>query len=276
MILIAESGSTKTDWIFIEGSNEISFKSQGYNPQIIDIDFLKQDLKSNIPGLINPVEISQLFFYGAGCSSESSKVKMRNMLLDYFPNATIDVQSDLLAACRALLGNKKGIIGILGTGSNSCYYDGENIIQKSTNLGYLMGDEGSGNEIAQRVIKLCLYNKLDKEISNQIIPKNLSGNEFVGFIYSQDRINRYLASFMPKIYSFRNNPLIHSAIQGSLKSYIENHISIYTESSEVYLTGSIASLFEDELRSIMLEFDKVLVTVLKSPVDALKDFHLQS
>lgn len=276
MILIADSGSTKTDWIIIGESQEVSFKSAGYNPQVVNQEFVKSDLSSSFPALFNRDEIHKIYFYGAGCSSESSKIKMKRILASFFTKGEIEVQSDLLAACRSLLGDGKGIVGILGTGSNACYYNGESIVQKSTNLGYLMGDEGSGNEISRRIIKLCLYNKLDKAISSKIIPNDISENEFVSSIYSQDRVNQYLASFMPKIYPFKDNSMIKSEIENSFRAYFENHISIYTETSDIYLTGSISALFRAELEDISMSFNKNLKKVIKSPIEGLKEYHLKS
>ena len=272
MIAIAESVSSKTDWLIIKDDQEITFQSKGYNPQFIDSNFIQNDLHSHFP---ESSAIEQVFFYGAGCASASSQDKMKNMLAEIFTSAEIEVESDLLAACRAMLGHSAGIVGILGTGSNCCYYDGKTISQKTTNLGFLMGDEGSGNNIAKRVLRKCLYNDISEHIQNDILGEASNRNEFVTKIYNQDRINTYLASFMKKIYPHRNDAEVAIEVKASFSAFFKHHVAKYTESDKLYLVGSISTLIEDQLRDLSVDYNKTLVSVSKSPINGLKRHHLQ-
>ena len=272
MIAIAESGSSKTDWLIIKDNQEITFQSKGYNPQFIDSAFIQNDLQALFS---EGSEVQHLFFYGAGCASSSSQEKMKSMLAEIFPSAEIEIESDLLAACRAMLGHSAGIVGILGTGSNCCYYNGKSIIQKTTNLGFLMGDEGSGNNIAKRVLRRCLYNDISEDIQIDILGDSTNRNEFVTKIYNQDRINTYLATFMKKIYPHRNNTEIATEIKASFSEFFKHHVAKYIESNQLYLVGSISALFEDQIRAISVDYNKTLVSVSKSPINGLKEYHLQ-
>lgn len=275
MILIAESGSSKTDWLLVSNESETKLSSKGYNPQIASSSFILEDLNDCFKK-IDVSTIEDIFFYGAGCAAESSKNKLQKILCIFFTNSRITIESDLLAACRALLGNKEGIIGILGTGSNCCYYDGKKIHQKTTSLGYILGDEGSGNDIAKRVIKLALYNEIDSNTIDSIFGVNFNPNELISSIYGADRINTYLASFMKKIYPLRNEESIKSQIIDSFNSYFVNHISKYSESSKVYLAGSISVLFRSELEDIALLHGKTLEKCDSNPIEGLKKYHLNS
>src|SRR6476469_64465 len=152
MILVADSGSTKTNWALIENKNIFYIHSEGYNPYYMDVEYIEKSIKAQFADVLMRAKVSQVNFYGAGCSPET-KFTMFNALKSCFNNAFISVESDLLAAARCLLGLKEGFAAILGTGTNTCFYNGKDIVEVVDSLGFLAGDEGSGAYIGKQVIK---------------------------------------------------------------------------------------------------------------------------
>lgn len=274
MILIADSGSSKTDWVLLTGSVNTSFSSKGYNPHFVDFDFIQKDLLSSLPEQANTEDISNIFFYGAGCVSIESQTKMIDVFQRIFPNSTAIVKSDLLAACRSLYGEEKGIAAILGTGSNCCYFDGNDMQQKNLSLGFLMGDEGSGGNISKRVLTKCLYYEIPEEISSEILGvKKEEHSSFISHLYSQERVNTFLASFLPKIIPFKDHPIIKKCIEDSFQSFFDNHANRYDKTLSISFVGSIAEIFQNEIRLIAEKNDFKVGKIIRKPIDGLLAYH---
>lgn len=274
MYLIAESGSTKTDWLLFNKDSVKSFETEGYNPQVMSVKAIVASLKKNIAIDILSQPIQEIYFYGAGCSSKQAKEHIYNALNNSFQVENIQVESDLLAACRATVGVNQGLVGILGTGSNFGFFDGFNFSQKTTNLGYLMGDEGSGNDIARRVIKKCLYFEISPEVAEDILQiQPESYNTFVASLYQKVKVNRYFASFMPRIHQYVEVPQIKNCISASLNAFIANHVSKYKDCKEVYLVGSIAYLYQDLLKELLEEKGYELIEIVRKPILGLLEYH---
>lgn len=274
MILIAESGSSKTDWVLLNDSAKIAFSSKGYNPHFVDLKYIQKDLLSSLPNLLKVEDVSKVFFYGAGCVSKESQTKMIAIFQSIFPKSCAFVESDLLAACRALYGEKKGIAAILGTGSNCCYYDGVKMNQERLSLGFLIGDEGSGGNISKKVLKKCLYHEIPEDISSKILGvKKDEYSSFISHLYTKDRVNSFLASFIPKIIPLKDHPTIKGCIEDSFQSFFNNHMSQYDNSIPISFVGSIADIFQDEINFIADKNGFKIGKIVRKPIADLVAFH---
>ena len=223
MIFIIESGSTKSDWVLIDDKNNQSFyKTIGFNPYFHSADVIGSEIRKN-KELIDLVdEIDRIYFYGAGCSSEELNNIVQNGLGSVFTSAKIIVEHDLLACAFATYDGEPGISCILGTGSNSCYFDGNDLHEEVPALGYVLGDEGSGSYFGKFLLSSYLYNKLPKEISEAFDKKfGLSKDEIIDRVYKQPNPNVFIASFMPFIIDCKNNPFIGDYIVSGLNHFLE-------------------------------------------------------
>ncbi|MEZ5197915.1 MAG: ATPase [Bacteroidales bacterium] len=277
MILIADSGATKSDWILINRGNEhMRFQLVGMNPYYIDSKQIESIISKDLIPFIDGKAIKKVYFYGAGCSSVYKSMTVEEALIKLFRNAEIHVESDLIGAARALFGSKPGIACILGTGSNSCYYDGSKIVQNITSLGYFLGDEGSGAHMGKTFIKDYLLGNLPEEINARFKKDyNYSRDNILDAIYNLPFPNRYLASFCEFYADNLSNKYIFELITNSFREFFINQIEQYEQHKRVPLcfTGSVAFFFEALLRQIATEFEVKVDKVLRSPINALADFH---
>ncbi|MBI5218695.1 MAG: ATPase [Bacteroidia bacterium] len=278
MILLADSGSTKTEWRLISGNGSVSvFKTIGLNPffvtadeagKIIDRKFLK----------IDKSVVQKVFFYGAGCTDEKQCEVINSAIRSNFKNAVIDVQSDLLGAARALFGEEKGIAAILGTGSNSGVYDGKTIVENVLSLGYILGDEGSGSFLGKKFITALLRNELPVTIRKQFYKEyDLNKEQILNAVYREPFPNRWMAQFSVFIKKKSSDAFIKNMVEKSFKAFFENQVSVYKECSDfpIGFVGSVASNFSEELKKIAAEYNFEISRMLNSPVEALVSFHLK-
>src|SRR4051812_18130298 len=197
--IVADSGSTKTDWCFLrKGKKPLYFKTPGINPYLQSKDAIKAMLQENLPWNDKKSEVAKISYFGAGMGSKENQATMTAILKAHFCTTRAEVQTDLMAAARALCGDKKGVVAILGTGSASCYYDGKKIKHQQPSLGYIAGDEGSGNHMGKRVLQYYTYDTFDTELKMSF--EMNYGNDISKIItnlYSEPYPNRYLASFVP-------------------------------------------------------------------------------
>lgn len=266
MQLIADSGSTKTSWRLLDNGQITAFETQGLNPFFIDERALVETLQS-LP--LEPSSIKQLHFYGAGCLAKEEW--MLEQLQKYFKVASVKVSSDLLAAAHATLGLKAGLIGILGTGSNLAYYDGVNLIQKIPSLGYILGDEGSGNHLGRLLLGASFRGELEEGLVRKI---KVSREEVLKQLKESKTPNRYLASFAPFLFRNRTHPQVSKLIQKSFDEWIKAYVLPYTESKELHLVGSIAYYFHAELRAVAQKHGIQIGQILENPIAALSHYHL--
>jgi glucosamine kinase len=285
IILIADSGSTKTDWRLLDQDrNEYHFKTTGFNPYFQDtsaiFNTINRDLIPDIAELSIPgINSSRLYvyFYGAGCSSEGKCGVVRKALQQSFPGANVEVDHDLLAAARALCGKKEGIAAILGTGSNSCYYDGEKIVQNVASLGFILGDEGSGAHIGKLFMQDYLNQDMPKNIAEKFYDSYRLNKELIlDSVYKKEMPSKFLASFSKFINENKNEQYLSDLIDLSFNQFFNKHICKYSNHKDVSLNcvGSIAFYYTDILLSIAGKKGITIEKVIESPIKDLTRYHL--
>lgn len=276
-VLIAESGSTKTDWRLITNDGKIAqFKTLGFNPFYQNSEAILQEIQQNLACNIE-VNIDKIYYYGTGITSLENAEIIKIALNKAFLNAKIEINDDMYAAARALCIDQKGIACILGTGANSCYYDGEKIIDQIKPLGFWLGDEGSGGYLGKILITKYLRNELPKEIEVKFIKKfgNLSRNEILDKAYKQPFPNRYFASFSKFIFDNRADADMYRLVYESFTIFIEKNILKYEEAKNVKInfTGSVAFYYSDILRKAVASFGLTIGVIMESPIAGLVLFH---
>jgi len=283
MILIADSGSTKTDWVLTEadGHGSKRFSSIGYNPYFTSTDQILASLKKEVLPHTKKIEISEIHFYGAGCSTEERKSIVKNALKAAFPDtALIFVGHDLLAAARALLGKKEGFAAILGTGCNTCLYDGSIILLNIDSLGYLLGDEGSGSYIGRRIVRDFMRGRLDSQMYERFktLFKIKHNEEILKALYDSNTPNRYLASFFPLAVEFADNEYVIKLVKTCFEDFFENLVTQYPSYKNYSFNciGSVAFLFSDILKNVANNYGMQCGLIIKSPLDQLLAYHCDS
>jgi glucosamine kinase len=270
--LIIESGSTKCDWAFVSKENILYFQTPGINP--ITGAGLDQALEQNIIAELN--QIDEIFFYGAGTNSDSAVIS-----LNYFfqtqagKSFKIDIQSDLLAAARALSGNEEGIIAILGTGSNSCFYSHGKIQSFTPSLGYLLSDEGSGNHIGKELLKAYFYNEMSE--SDKVLffeNYNITRESVLQSLYKEPKVAAYLAAFSPflKVGSIELKTRILTKVFEDFVNIRIKNIPNFSKFA-IHFTGSIAFHYKDELKNVLNNNGCEMGMVLASPLQKLIEYH---
>ena len=277
MIVIADSGSTNTNWIIIDNKKVIfSFNTKGLHPYFTTSDVITMELKENFPKELNTQDTQKVFFYGAGCSSESNKMIIQNGLQSFFKSSLIEVNDDLIAAARALFYHEQGIAIILGTGSNTGLYNGRKIIKKTPSLGYILGDEGSGAYLGKQLITDFLYNDLPQEIYEDLKDKyDLTKDKILNSVYNEAYPNKYLAGFTKFLDSYSDHSYTINLIESAFRDLFEKHICIYDNytSLSIRATGSIAFIFEQTLKKVAKEYNTHIDLVIKEPINRLAQFH---
>ena len=277
MILIADSGSTKCSWALCNQRGKLikEIKTIGFNPYFIDKNnILKELKKSSLAEFSN--EINEVFFYGAGCSSKEKNNIIEESLQSFFINSKIVIKHDIDAACFAMYKGNPNITCILGTGSNSCFYDGENIIENAPSLGFLIGDEASGNYFGKKILSIYF---------NNIMPEDLKIKFESGFesdlsiikenIYNNNRSNVYLSKYFPFITENKNHPLIQELIYQALDSFFTLHVCCYDnyKDLEINFIGSVAYFLSDEINIVAKKYNCKIGEIVKNPINNLLDFH---
>ena len=278
MILAADSGSTKTDWALLSAGKEpVFFKSAGLNPNFADMATAPGEILSALPAGICPEDVSGIWFYGAGVHSLTAG-KIEHMLRETFPSAgEISVESDMLGAARALLGNEKGFVAILGTGSNSCLYDGEGICRNVPSLGLVLGDEGSGGAIGRMLLRDCLRGTMPEAFGSGF--RDMLGMDAAGVIdriYTRPRPNAFCASLARYALDRKDtDPYAAALVGGALRSFFSSVVSLYDglDGLAFNAVGTVARLCEKELMSLATEWGMKPGKVLGSPIEGLAAFH---
>lgn len=285
MILIADSGSTKTDWIVYTGNNGNSrvVSTQGINPfhqSDIEIELiLRNEVLPLLASILDNVEAANLIkyvaFYGAGCT-ESVLSKMQGCLSGIFAEANIEVAGDLLGAARALCGSKPGIACILGTGSNSCFYDGEKIVENVPPLGYILGDEGSGAALGKLFINGIFKGDLPTHIRELYLnEENITYAEIIEKVYRKPLANRFLASTSKFVYKHLDLPELANLVQHNFDSFFKHNVCKYARYGvkEVSAIGSIAYYFRNAFEVSAAKYGFVVNKVEQSPIHGMLAYH---
>lgn len=280
MILIADSGGSKTDWRLIKKNGIIDqASSPGFNPYYQPIEDLKKNVREILLPKIQEGEVvDQIYFYGAGVSSEKNQLTIKTAFLEFFPESRIEIGWDLLAAARALCGTEPGIACIMGTGSNSCLYDGKKIIDNVANLGWILADEGSGAIIGRKFLVDYLRKKFPENLAKQFHARYpLTREEFLEKVYQQEKPSAFLASFAKFIFQHLKEPYCYQLIYSSFAEFYENNVMKYEnyQNLKVHFTGSIAFYFSDILRQVANDKGITVKNILEGPIAGLTLYHTQ-
>ncbi len=274
--LIADSGSTKCEWCLINDGKKKTIITQGISPYFLNSEQIILLLQKELMPKLKNVTVDEIYYYGTGLSNANNVKIVKIALKKLFTTAKIDANHDLLAAARALCGNKKGIACILGTGSNSCYYNGNKIVKNSPGLGYILGDEGSGAYLGKKVIQYYLYNTFDEDLMNRFEKLfNTNKNEILESVYKKPLANRYLATFAKFLAENRGHFMVENIIEDCLNDFFFTHLNKYSESwtLPIHFVGSIAYGFKDILKDLCSSYELELGTVLKKPMEGLINYH---
>lgn len=276
MILIADSGGSKTDWRLLEADGTIDQAgTPGFNPYYQPIEDLKKNVNEVLlPRIKHPV--TKIFFYGAGVSSIKNQLTIKSAFLEFFPEAHIEIGWDLLAAARALCGHEPGIACIMGTGSNSCLYDGQDIVGNVANLGWILADEGSGANIGRKFLVDYLREKMPEGLRKQFHERfPLTREEFLEKVYQQERPSAFLASFTKFIFQHLKEAYCYELVYNSFAEFYENNVMKYEnyKNLKVHFTGSISFYFSDILRQVANDKGITVKNILEGPIAGLTLFH---
>jgi N-acetylglucosamine kinase-like BadF-type ATPase len=274
--LIADSGSTKTEWCLLHGNRKTIINSQGMSPYFINGQQMEAIITQEVLPNIKKTGVEEIFYYGTGCINPANIKMVKKALRNIFPGAIIRIETDVDGAAKALCGKEKGIACILGTGSSSCYYNGNKIVKNNPGLGYILGDEGSGAYLGKKVIQYYLYNTFDEDLRSRFDARFVTNaNEILNAVYKQPLANRYLASFAIFLAENRGHYMIENIIEDGLNDFFYNHICKFRESwkSPVHFTGGIAYGFKDVLAEMCKSYQLYLGNILRNPMQGLIRYH---
>lgn len=278
MILIADSGSTKTSWALLGNDNKREFcESPGYNPYYMDASVLHKILAEDMPQHFKSASISSIYYYGSGCSTKKNCAKVTDALKEVFSAASIEVSHDLLAAARALLGRNEGIACILGTGANSCAYDGEKITHNVASLGYMFGDEGSGAYIGKRFLEAYLKEKLSNESSKAFRDTyNFTLEDILSRVYGVENPSAFMASFTRFMGDHKDYDDIRELLLSSFVDFFRESVSKYKryQAVPVGFVGSVAFHFSDLLKEAAKSFGISIGRIEQAPMEGLIRYHM--
>lgn len=276
MILIADCGSTKTDWVLCNGSNVVKrVKTQGLNPTIQSSDEILAVLTDELVDNIDTTAPQKIFFYGAGCAYETANNRMKKALEAVFTTKEIEIYSDLLASARALCGHEEGIACILGTGSNSCLYNGKEIVDNTPSMGYILGDEGSGAHLGRQLVSDCVKRQLPKEIREKFLQQyKLDLATILERVYHTPLPNRWLASFTPFIQENKKSPEVHTMLKNCFTQFFQRNVMVYRRSwLPIHISGGIGISFSEEIRETAESLGLSVGNIVESPMEGLIKFH---
>jgi len=274
--LIADSGSTKAEWCMLDGKKKRTIYTQGISPYFLNGEQIAEVVRLELKKKLKGVEPDEIFYYGTGCSNPNNAKIVKKALQSVFTGADINVTHDLMGAAKALCGDEKGVACILGTGSNSCYYNGKKIVKNSPGLGFILGDEGSGAYLGKKVVQYYLYNTYDPDLMDRFNAKfNTSAVEILEAVYKQPLPNRYLAGFVPFLVENRGHFMIENIIEDGFNEFFFQHIYKYKESwtLPINFIGSVAFGFRDVLKEMCNAYELDLGKVLKNPMEGLIKYH---
>lgn len=279
MTLIADCGSTKTDWVLCNGGNIIArAKTQGLNPTHQESDEIYEILSAELPDEIKSVTPGNIYFYGAGCAYDIANNRMRKALEGIFATRQIEINSDLLAAARALCKHEEGIACILGTGSNSCLFDGEKIVENTPSLGYILGDEGSGAHLGRQLLSDCLKHQLPQSLREKFFKQyNLDIATILEKTYHSSLPNRWLAGFTPFLSENKNIPEIKMMLKYCFTQFFQRNTMVYRRSwLPIHIIGNVGLNFSDEIRETAESLGLSVGNIEASPMEGLIEYHKQN
>jgi len=278
MILVADSGSSKTDWMAYSPNQTLTFSTQGINPYFLNaFDVLKILSKNkDLSGYAN--SIKEVYFFGSGCSSPDKHEIISNGLSSFFTQAFISVDHDLVGSAYATCGNKKGLTCILGTGSNISYYDGTDVHPSKHGLGYVLGDEGSGTYFGRKVLVSYLYDTMPEELQSKFIKAyDVDKDTIITNIYQKPFPNSYLASFSRFMIANKSHPFIQQILKDGFQEFIDTNVKDYKayKSLDCNFVGSIAFYYQEELKAVFAENGIKVGKILQKPIEGIFEYILK-
>ncbi|MGB3774205.1 MAG: N-acetylglucosamine kinase [Leeuwenhoekiella sp.] len=280
MILVVDSGSTKTDWIALSEDGEQVFQTQtfGLNPQVLSNEILTERIINNYELYKHRHEVTQLYFYGAGCGTEKPKESLREVFKDFFDKVQKpEIMEDTYAALYATTKkDEASIVCIIGTGSNCSMYNGESIEQKVTSLGYILMDDGSGNYYGRQLLRDFHFNKIPKDLAYEFAKEfDLTAESIKTHLYKMPNPNTYLAQFAKFLITNKEHEYCQKLIRKGLKLFIDHQVLQFDNAHQVpvHFVGSIAFYLQDELKALLKEYDLNIGQVLKRPIEGLVKYH---
>jgi N-acetylglucosamine kinase-like BadF-type ATPase len=275
-ILIADSGSTKCEWCLLTGNKKEVVITQGLSPYFLNGSQIETVIRNELlPALKKPL-VDVVYFYGTGCLNPANAKIVQKAIKNVFKNAKVNVTHDLMGIARASCGSTKGIACILGTGSNSSYFDGRKIVKNSPGLGYVLGDEGSGAYLGKKVIQYYLYKTFDEDLRFKFDLKyNTTAEEILENVYKKPLPNRYLASFTLFLSENRGHYMIENILEDGLNDFFYSHLCKYGESWKlpIHFVGGVAFGFADVIRELCNNYEFTLGKILKNPMEGLIEYH---
>ncbi|RXM49895.1 MULTISPECIES: ATPase [unclassified Chryseobacterium] len=280
MVAIVDSGSTKSDWVILDDFKKVFLKTEtiGFNPNFINRELITPEIQKNSNLMLVKNSITKVFFYGSGCGVEKNRIIIEEEIKKVFGKAEIIAKEDLVAAAYAAYKGKPAIVCILGTGSNSCYFDGENLKIELPSLGFLIGDEGSGSAIGKQLVRRYFMKKLPADLHSEFEANyQLTIEDALKNMYHSPRPNAYLADFNKFVVERKDHPYFMNMVFEEMKSFFEYQVMPYQEAhdAEINFIGSIAYYYENILRSVAEELNLNVGHVVQKPIESLVDYHIK-
>ena len=274
--IIADSGATKCQWTMVSSNKKTTFATVGISPYFLSAAQIQTLLEKTFKNKIKLDSVNAVYFYGTGLSNPQNVTQLKKALKAVFTKASFDIQTDLVAAARATCQNKKGVACILGTGSNTGFYNGKKITKNSPGLGYVLGDEGSGAYLGKKVIQYYLYKTYDEDLMSRFEKKfATSKDEILNNVYKEATPNRYLAKFTEFLVENRGHYMIENIIEDGLNDFFYAHINKMNEAwlYPIHFVGSVAFGFKDIIKQLALSYEIELGSIVKSPMQGLITYH---
>lgn len=277
MVIIADCGSTKCDWLLLNGGRDQRLENTvGFSPFFHSTDEIKAIVEEQLAPKLTPKEVKEIFFYGTGVHDEHRADIVAKALQAVFPKAKVEVEHDLLAAARATCGHSAGICCILGTGSNSCYYDGTDILDNVPSLGWLLGDEGSGTHLGKALLRAKFYRELPADLNAAFDEAYPEGMDAIKDRIYEKGANAYLATFTRFLGDNLQHPFVREMVSNCLGEFLDRQVCKYNgyQYVPVHFVGSIAHHFQDVLSKCMDERKLKLGSIIRKPIYQLADYHM--
>lgn len=279
MILLADSGSTKTDWGLVENGKLVKrLRTSGMNPFQMSEEAITEEIKTHLVPELPGTVLDEVHFYGAGCTKEKQPIVERALRANLTINGECEVASDMLGAARGICGHKPGIACILGTGSNSCSYDGKNLVKNVSPLGFILGDEGSGAVLGKLLVGDVLKNQMPEAITKRFFEKyKLTSAEIIDRVYRQPKPNTFLASFVPFLEENIDEPKIYNLVKENFRSFLRRNVMQYDgwQTLPIGFNGSIAKIYKKPLLEALEEEGMHLGRIIQAPMEAMVEYHVE-
>lgn len=276
MILLADGGSTKVNWCLTNHGKQIKqIYTKGANPFFRTREEISEELKAVLVPQLEGYSVNTVYFYGAGCAFPEKNEIIRLAIEDSISTSSIHVGSDLLAAAKGLCGNQKGIAAIIGTGSNSCFYDGQEIVSNVSPLGYILGDEGSGAVLGRLLVGACLKNQLTEGLKEKFLSKfELTPAIILDKVYKQPLANRFLAGLSIFLIENIEDQTIYNLVYNAFREFFLRNIMQYDyRNNKVHLTGSVAFYYQEVLHKVAKDLQIQIGMITQSPMEGLIKYH---